>query len=278
MRIATWNVNSLRARVERVVEWVAAAEPDVLCLQETKVADAAFPTAPFAALGYEVAHHGDGQWNGVAVLSRVGLADVRLGFGSQVDGGPAADEAGCRLVAATCADVRVHSVYVPNGREVGSPHFVQKLQWLAALRDLLQTTCRADEPVAVCGDVNVAPSDDDVWDVAALAGATHVTDEERRALRELLDWGLHDVFRQCHDAPGLFSWWDYRGGSFHRRRGMRIDLILLSRPLAERCRFALVDRNARKGPQPSDHAPVLVDVDIDLAPVHPGTTGTGGVT
>jgi exodeoxyribonuclease-3 len=262
LRLVTWNVNSLRARLPRVLDWLASAEPDVVCLQETKVADAAFPTAPFEALGYEVAAHGDGQWNGVALLSRRGLVDVRRGFGTAVPGGPLADAAGCRLVAADCGGVRVHSVYVPNGRQVGSPHFEEKLSWLAALEALLAATCHPEEPVAVCGDMNVAPADDDVWNPAALEGATHVTDAERRALGRLEAWGLVDVVRRCHPEPGLFSWWDYRGGAFHRRRGMRIDLVLVTEPLAARCRLALIDRNARKGPQPSDHAPVLVDLEL----------------
>lgn len=256
MRIATWNVNSLKARLERVTDWLAAAAPDVLCLQETKVADTAFPAMAFQALGYETVHHGDGRWNGVAICSRVGLVDVQAGFGGQpIDG-----TAGCRLLAATCGGVRVHSVYVPNGRSVGSEHFRQKLEWLASLRDLLAGTCRPDEAVAVCGDMNVAPDDRDVWDPAALVGSTHVTPEERAALGALVDWGLVDAFRQLYPEDGLFTWWDYRAGSFHKRQGMRIDLVLLSRPLADRCTWALVDRNARKGQQPSDHAPVLVDV------------------
>ncbi len=255
MRIATWNVNSLKARLDRVTGWMAEARPDVLCLQETKLADAAFPAMAFEALGYESAHHGDGRWNGVAVLSRVGLEDVRRGFD-----GPA-DAAGCRLLAATCGGVRVHSVYVPNGRSVGSEHFEEKLRWFAALRSLLDERCDPADPVVVCGDVNVAPRDSDVWDPAALVGSTHVTPEERAALDEVCAWGLVDAFRLHHADPGLYTWWDYRGGAFHRRQGMRIDLVLLSRPLAERCTWALVDRNERKGQQPSDHAPVLVDVD-----------------
>ncbi len=254
MRIATWNVNSLKARLERVTAWMAEARPDVLCLQETKLADAAFPSAAFEALGYQSAHHGDGQWNGVAVVSRVGLDDVRPGFG-----GPA-DAAGCRLLAATCAGVRVHSVYVPNGRSVGSEHFEEKLRWFAALRELLGSCCSPGDPIAVCGDVNVAPEDHDVWDPAALVGSTHVTVEERQALADLCSWGLVDAFRLHQPDAGIYSWWDYRGGSFHRRQGMRIDLVLVSQPLAERVSWALVDRNERKGAQPSDHAPVLVDI------------------
>lgn len=264
MRIATWNVNSLKARLDRVTEWIEGARPDVLCLQETKLAEAAFPALAFGKLGYRAAHHGDGRWNGVAIVSKVGLTDVNAGF---ADG--AADGAGCRLLAATCGGVRVHSVYVPNGRSVGSEHYEQKLRWLASLHRVVGSTCRPDGAVAVCGDVNVAPDDRDVWDPAALEGATHVTEPERAALGALGEWGMVDAFRLHHPEGGLFSWWDYRGGSFHRRRGMRIDLVLLSRPLAERCTWALVDRNARKGPQPSDHAPVLVDVDVPVLEAAP---------
>ena len=253
LRIATWNVNSLRVRLERVAAWVAQARPDVLCLQETKLSDAAFPSVVFESLGYQVAHHGDGRWNGVAVVSRVGLDDVRPGFD-----GPA-DAAGCRLLAATCAGVRVHSVYVPNGRSVGSEHFEEKLRWFAALRELVGLCCSPDGAVALCGDFNVAPEDQDVWDPAALVGSTHVTPEERKALADLCSWGLVDAFRLHQRDAGLYTWWDYRGGSFHRRQGLRIDLVLVSRPLADRSTWAVVDRNERKGVQPSDHAPVLVD-------------------
>ncbi len=218
------------------------------------MADAAFPSMAFGSLGYEVAHHGDGRWNGVAIASRVGLDDVAVGFDGE------ADADGCRLLAATCGGSRVHSVYVPNGRSVGSEHYAAKLAWLARLRDLLADRCTPDDPVAVCGDFNVAPDDRDVWDPAALVGSTHVTDAEREAVRELEAWGLVDAFRLHYDDGGLFTWWDYRAGNFHKGLGMRIDLVLLSRPLAERCTYALVDRNARKGKLPSDHAPLFVDI------------------
>lgn len=270
MRIATFNVNSLKVRLERVVAWLESARPDVLCLQETKMADSAFPAQRFAELGYEAVHHGDGRWNGVAVLSRVGLADVRAGMD-----GPA-DEAGCRLLAATCGGVRVHCAYVPNGREVGSAHFEEKLRWLASLRDLLDRSCAPGDDVVVCGDMNVAPEDRDVWDPAALVGATHVTLEERRALGHVQAWGLSDALRLHFPQSGLYSWWDYRGGAFHRRQGMRIDLVLLSGGLAERCSWAVVDRNERRGAQPSDHAPVLADVaEVDDGTVRRGATQEG---
>ncbi|MHB1711432.1 MAG: exodeoxyribonuclease III [Acidimicrobiales bacterium] len=255
MRIATWNVNSLTARLPRVEEWIEDAQPDVLCLQETKQTDAAFPGGTFGALGYEAAHYGDGRWNGVAIVSRVGLANISTGMGSHHD------TEGTRLIAADCGGVRVHSVYVPNGRSLDDEHFEAKLAWLARLRQLIAETCDPGEPVAVCGDFNVAPEDRDVWDISQFEGMTHVSRPEREALAALEAWGLVDVFRRLYSEEGLFSWWDYRGGSFHRHRGMRIDLILVTEVLAARTRFALIDRNARKGEKPSDHAPVFIDVE-----------------
>lgn len=262
MRIATWNVNSLRARLPRVEQWIATSEPDVLCLQETKCADDSFPVEAFTALGYESAHHGDGRWNGVAIVSRIGLEDVQAGFADA--GGDSGDE--CRLIAATCGGVRVLSVYVPNGRVVGSEHYVAKLEWLARLRRELASGADPAGALAVCGDFNVAPSDDDVWDIGHFDGATHVTVPEREAVAALLDWGLEDSVRRAHPGEtGPFSWWDYRSGSFHKGWGMRIDLVLVTRALAERLVSAGVDRDARKkGPaaetQPSDHAPVVIDL------------------
>jgi exodeoxyribonuclease III len=259
VRIATWNVNSLTARLPRVEEWIAYAQPDVLCLQETKQADAAFPHGAFAALGYETAHHGDGRWNGVAIASRVGLADISTGLGSDAD-----DAQGNRLVAADCGGVRVLSVYVPNGRSLDdSEHYPAKLAWLRRLRAFLEETSSPDRPVAVCGDFNVAPEDRDVWDPSKFVGATHVSPPEREALANLEAWGLVDVFRRLYDEDGLFSWWDYRAGSFHKHQGMRIDLILVTEMLARTATYGLIDRNARKGQKPSDHTPVLVDVTVD---------------
>jgi len=258
MRIATWNVNSMRARLDRVTEWLRDIRPDVCCFQETKLADDAFPAAAFAELGYEVAHHGDGRWNGVAIASRVGLEDVETGF--RGDAAATAAVAESRLVGATCSGVRVMSVYVPNGRAVGTEHFEAKLDFLRRLRRHLDACCDPSKAVVVCGDFNVAPADIDVFDPAFFVGATHVTPEERAALAEVLGFGLSDVFRACYpDTPRLFTWWDYRAGDFHSGRGMRIDLVLATPVLAEKSTFALVDRNARKGKQPSDHAPVLVD-------------------
>ena len=259
MRIATWNVNSLKARLPRVEEWIAYAQPDVMCLQETKLADAAFPGMAFEALGYEWAHHGDGRWNGVAIVSRVGISDVVAGFSPEAE----AEDAESRLLSATCGGVRISSVYVPNGRSVGTEHYEAKLSWLGALRRHLESTCDPDGHVVVCGDFNVAPDDRDVWDPKRAHGGTHVSEPERQAIKELEAWGLADAFRLQHDEPQLFSWWDYRAGDFHNHRGMRIDLVLVSRPLAERVTFALIDRNARKGKLPSDHAPLIVDLDLE---------------
>jgi exodeoxyribonuclease-3 len=253
VRIATWNVNSLPARLFRIEEWIQYAQPDVLCMQETKLADAAFPHGAFATLGYETAHHGDGRWNGVAIASRVGLSGVSTGMGS-LD-----DAQGPRLIAADCGGVRVLSVYVPNGRSLDSEHYPAKLAWLARLRAVVEESAAPDRPVAVCGDFNVAPEDRDVWDPSKFEGATHVSQPERDALADLEKWGLVDVFRRLYDEGNLFSWWDYRAGSFHKHQGMRIDLILVTEVLARATTYGLIDRNARKGQKPSDHAPVLID-------------------
>jgi exodeoxyribonuclease-3 len=255
VRIATWNVNSLKARLPRVEEWLAECEPDVLCMQETKLADSAFPALTFQALGYDSVHHGEGRWNGVAILSKVGLEQPSSGFGpdDEVFGGEA------RIVSATCGGVRVASVYVPNGRSLDHEQYQFKLDWLARLRAHLEASCKGSDDVVVCGDFNIAPDDRDVWDPAAVHGATHVSEPERAALADLEHWGLEDVFRRHHDEPGLYSWWDYRAGNFHKHLGMRIDLVLASGPLAARSQWALIDRNARKGQLPSDHAPVVVE-------------------
>jgi exodeoxyribonuclease-3 len=256
LRIATWNVNSLTARLPRVEEWIAYASPDVLCMQETKQADAAFPHDAFAALGYETVHHGNGRWNGVAIASRVGLSGVTTGIGSDDD------DQGTRVIAADCGGVRVLSVYVPNGRSLDSEHYPAKLAWLARLRSLLEETTAPDRPVAVCGDFNVAPEDRDVWDPAKFEGMTHVSQPERDALADLQSWGLVDVFRRLYDDDQLFTYWDYRGGSFHRHLGMRIDLILVTEVLADHATYGLIDRNARKGQKPSDHTPVFIDTSV----------------
>ncbi|MDQ6927200.1 MAG: exodeoxyribonuclease III [Actinomycetota bacterium] len=255
MRVATWNVNSLKARLTRVEEWLAYAKPDVLCLQETKLADAAFPAMAFQSLGYDSVHCGQGQWNGVAILSRAGLADVVAGFSG--DDEPPDVEA--RLLWATCGGVRVGTVYVPNGRSVGSSHYDEKLAWLARLRRHVESTGDPTSDLVICGDFNVAPDDRDVWDPTKLHGGTHVSPAEREAIAALQGWGLVDAFRRFYDDAGLYSWWDYRAGDFHQGRGLRIDLVLATKGLADRATFALIDRFARKGKLPSDHAPLLVD-------------------
>lgn len=252
MLLATWNVNSLNARVPRVEQWLAEVQPDVLCLQETKLADEAFPYELFSEHGYEVAHHGQGQWNGVAVASRIGVEDVIDGFADGID--PDID---ARLVSARCGSVRVHSVYVPNGREVGHDHYHYKLSWLGRLREHLEQTVEPDQDVVIAGDWNIAPEDSDVWDRPSFEGLTHVTAEERAALQHVKDWGLVDTFRRRYPEDGLYSYYDYQAGRFHKRQGMRIDYVLASQSLADRSTIDLVDRNARKGKKPSDHAPVL---------------------
>ncbi len=262
MRIATWNVNSLKARLPKVTEWLERREVDVLLMQETKLADDAAPELAFRIAGYELAHHGEGRWNGVAIASRVGLADVERGFGG------VADPDGARFVSATCGGVRVASCYAPNGREVGSEFWLAKLGWFGRLRDWLAGRDPA-EALVLGGDFNVAPADLDVWDPAAFVGATHVTAEERAAFDALLAWGLVDVYRAHHPEGGRFSWWDYRAGSFHKGQGMRIDHLLATRTLAARVTVAEIDREARKNPIPSDHAPVLVEVSDTPVPDAP---------
>jgi exodeoxyribonuclease-3 len=269
MRIATWNVNSVKQRLPRLLAWLDERAPDVVCLQETKLADAAFEELlgeEVAGRGYEFAAHGEGAWNGVAILSRVGLEDVVRGL----EGGPGFPQPEARAVAATCAGVRVFSVYVPNGREPDSDHYRYKLAWLAALRDAVAPDV---ESAAVCGDFNIAPTDADVFDPEAYVGHTHVTAPERAALVDLEALGLDDVVRDRWPSERVFSYWDYRAGMFHRDLGMRIDLILAGAPVAARVQAAWVDRLARKGKGPSDHAPVIVDLDEapdgDVGPVVP---------
>ena len=254
MRIATWNVNSLKARLPRVEAWLVEVAPDIVCLQETKLSDDAFPALAFSALGYDAVHHGEGRWNGVAILSRAGVTDVVDGFAAGIEADPEA-----RLLTATCGSVRVVTVYVPNGRALGHPMYDHKLAWLGRLRRHLDITADPAADIVVCGDFNVAPDDRDVWDPTACHGGTHVSEAERAALAAVAEWGLVDVLRQRHHEPGLFSWWDYRAGNFHRHLGMRIDLLRASATLAERLSWVLIDRNARKGKLPSDHAPVIAE-------------------
>lgn len=252
MLIATWNVNSLNARMPRVEEWLTDMAPDVLCMQETKMTDAQFPSMDFQRLGYDSVHYGQGRWNGVAILSKVGIDDVVFGFDDGADPDPDA-----RIVWATCGGVRVSSVYVPNGRELTNDHYVYKLDWLARLRNHLDAHHDPEELLVILGDWNVAPTDSDVWDPADFVGSTHVSPPERAAIERVKEWGLVDTLRERYPQDGIYSFWDYRNGDFHKRRGMRIDYLLSSPPLAALCEADLVDRNARKGTKPSDHAPVL---------------------
>ncbi|MFI9557359.1 exodeoxyribonuclease III [Nonomuraea endophytica] len=269
MRVATWNVNSVKQRLPRLLPWLDQRRPDVVCLQETKLADQAFADLlgeELARRGYEVAAYGEPRWNGVAILSRAGLEDVVTG----VAGAPGFPHQEARAVAATCGGVRVHSVYVPNGRTPDSDHYQYKLEWLAALREVVRL---GPDEAMVCGDVNIAPADADVFDPAAYEGQTHVTAPERAALAGLRELGLRDVVRERWPEERVFTYWDYRAGMFHKDLGMRIDLVLASGPVAGRVRAAWVDRHARKGTGPSDHAPVIVDLDEapdgDIGPVVP---------
>jgi exodeoxyribonuclease-3 len=261
MRIATWNVNSVPARLPRLLEWLEQIAPDVVCLQETKVPSDGFPVAEVAALGYQTAHHGEGRWNGVAVLSRVGLDDVQPGL-PDGPGFPDPGQQEARTLAATCGPVRVRSVYVPNGRTPQDEHYQYKLRWLGALKAAVTADAVGGRPFAVMGDFNVAPSDADVWDPAAFVGATHVTPDERAALAVLRDIGLSDVIPRIAKGPHPYTYWDYRAGSFHKGMGMRIDLVYANAALSAAVTDAWVDREARKGKGPSDHAPVVVDLDL----------------
>jgi exodeoxyribonuclease-3 len=269
VRITTWNVNSVKQRVPRLLPWLDERRPDVVCLQETKLADDKFAEllgSELEARGYEVAAHGEAAWNGVAILSRVGLDDVVTG----VAGAPGFPHPEARAVAATCDGVRVVSVYVPNGREPDSDHYRYKLAWLSSLRDVLAD---APDSTIVLGDMNIAPTDDDVFDPDAYIGQTHVTPPEREALAAIVDLGLHDIVRDRWPGERVFTYWDYRAGMFHQDLGMRIDLVLATDPVADRVKAAWVDRHARKGKGPSDHAPVIIDLDEapdgDIGPVVP---------
>jgi exodeoxyribonuclease-3 len=269
VRVATWNVNSIKQRMPRFLPWLDQRQPDVVCLQETKLADDAFDELlgkELASRGYAVARHGETQWNGVALLSRVGLEDVVPGLA----GAPGFPHPEARAVSAICAGIRVHSVYVPNGRIPDSEHYHYKLAWLAALGEAVRS---GPEAAMVCGDTNIAPADIDVFDPDAYVGQTHVTAPEREALARLQALGLRDVVRDRWPTERVFTYWDYRAGMFHQDLGMRIDLVLATTPVASRVRAAWVDREARKGSRPSDHAPVIVDLDEapdgDIGPVVP---------
>ena len=290
MRIATWNVNSLKARQEAVERWLERAAPDILLLQETKLTDGDAPVMTFAMAGYQLVHHGEGRWNGVAVAARDGLevSDpvTNFGDGPVRDSGPGGagaevaseddfnpfDEA--RMLAVTVDGLRVVSLYAPNGRIVDSPFYAGKLAWFERLVRWIRETRAAEGSLVLGGDLNVAPTDKDVWDAAAVHGGTHVSEPERAAFRTLLATGVVDGYRAVHDERGRFSWWDYRAGMFHKNLGMRIDHILVSPPVAARIVGAEIDRDARKGPPiPSDHAPMLIDLDATGRPVDPDWEG-----
>jgi exodeoxyribonuclease-3 len=286
MRIATWNVNSLKARAEAVERWIERAAPDVLLLQETKLADDDVPEMAFRMLGYELLHHGEGRWNGVAIASRVGIGDPVTNFGD----GPVRDSSAgaavtvaeddfdpfdeARMVSAVCGGIRFASLYAPNGRVVGSPFYEGKLRWFDRLARWVAETSTPGDALVLGGDLNATPADEDVWDPVKAHGGTHVSEPERAALARLRDWGLADAYRLVQPAPGRFSWWDYRAGMFHRNEGMRIDLLYVSEPVARRVVWAEIDREARKGPPtPSDHAPVVVDLDEGGTPFEAGWDG-----
>ena len=290
MRIATWNVNSLKARQEAVERWLERAAPDVLLIQETKLTDADAPVMPFAMAGYQLVHHGEGRWNGVAIAARNGLSvsDVVTNFGDgpvrdSGPGGAGADAAGeddfnpfdeARMVAATIDGLRIVSLYAPNGRVVDSAFYAGKLAWFERLARWVMETTNPGDSIVLGGDLNIAPTDQDVWDPAAVHGGTHVSEQERSAFRALLGLGLADAYRARHDESGRFSWWDYRAGMFHKNLGMRIDHLLVSPPVARRLVDAEIDRDARKGPPvPSDHAPLLIDLDEPGRRIDPDWSG-----
>jgi exodeoxyribonuclease-3 len=288
MRIATWNVNSLKARLDRVLEWLDRAQPDVLLMQETKLSDDDAPVMPFQMRGYHLVHHGEGRWNGVAVASRMPAdADsivTNFGDGPVRNSGAGAtvsldeedfnpfDEA--RMVSAVVDGIRFVSLYAPNGRVVGSPFYAGKLAWYDRLVNWLGDATSPSDALVVGGDMNIAPTDDDVWDARAVHGGTHVSGQEREAFGELLKWGLVDGYRSKRPEPKRFTWWDYRAGNFHKNLGMRIDHLLLTPPVAQRLVWAEIDREARKGiPIPSDHAPLFVDIDAPGVEIDAGWEG-----
>jgi exodeoxyribonuclease III len=280
MRVATWNVNSLKTRLPKVTWWLERAQPDVLLMQETKLNDAEAPRDELARLGYELFHHGQGGWNGVAIASRTPATDVTTNFGMPLEAPDTPDAPDDeplrepRMIAAVCGGIRFASIYAPNGRTIGSVFYDAKLAWYRRLQRWLEETRRPDEALVVGGDFNVAPTDADVWDPALCHGGTHVSPPERQAFADLLRWGLADGYRRLHEEPDRYSWWDYRAGNFYKNFGMRIDHVLVTRPVAERIVWADIDREARKGkPIPSDHAPVIVDLDSPGQALDTGWTG-----
>jgi exodeoxyribonuclease-3 len=285
MRIATWNVNSLKARLEKVEWWLARAEPDVLLMQETKLTDEDAPVMAFAMAGYDLIHHGEGRWNGVAMAVRqgMGVSDIVTNFGDGPvrNSGPGAGTAAAeedfdpsdeaRMLSAVVDGTRYVCLYAPNGRVVGSPFYEGKLRWFERVRRWLDETRDPSEPLVLGGDLNVAPTDADVWDARAVHGGTHVSEPEREAFGRLLEWGLVDAYRSRRSEPGRFTWWDYRAGNFHKNLGMRIDHLLVTRAVADRVVLAEIDREARKGtPIPSDHAPLFMDLDEPGKPIDAG--------
>jgi exodeoxyribonuclease-3 len=280
MRIATWNVNSLRARLEKVGWWLERASPDVLLMQETKLSDEDVPTGEFARRGYELAHHGEGRWNGVAIASRVGVSDVVKNFAQPLEA-PRTPEVGddqplaeARMISAVCGGVRVTSIYAPNGRSVGSTFYQAKLAWFERLARWLRESQNKEGELVIGGDFNVAPSDADVWNPSACHGGTHVSPEERAAFAALEQWGLVDAYRLHHPEPQRYTWWDYRAGMFHKNFGMRIDHLLVTPSLAKRVIWSEIDREARKGkPIPSDHTPLVIDLDQEGRAFDAGWTG-----
>jgi exodeoxyribonuclease-3 len=273
MRIATWNVNSLKARLDKVLWWLDRAKPDVLLMQETKLADADAPVTTFNQAGYELVHHGEGRWNGVAIASRYSINGVITNFGEPLrmaqtsetgDDEPLAE---ARMLAAECAGLRIICVYAPNGRQIDSPFYEAKLMWFDKLARWINEAVTPETPAVIGGDFNVAPHDIDVWDPRACHGGTHVSEREREAFARLLSAGFVDAYRLHHSEPGRYTWWDYRAGMFHKNFGMRIDHLLVTATLKDRVVWSEIDREARKGkPMPSDHAPVVIDLD---SPGHP---------
>ncbi len=260
LRIASWNVNSIRVRLEHVQRWLREAEPDILCLQETKVTDTEFPSDAFSRAGYDVVHSGQKTYNGVAILSRGPPKDVRIGLEGDE---PGEDR---RFIAATVAGIRIVCCYVPNGKSLDSPSYTQKIQWLHRLRQTLETDCSPQQPLVLCGDFNVARDERDVFDAEKMKNQIHFSEAERAALDEVLGYGLVDSLRETTQEGGLFSWWDYRMGAFRRNRGLRIDYLFITEPLKGRLEAAQIDRTPRGWERPSDHAPVFIDLHL------PGTT------
>lgn len=256
MRIATWNVNSIRARLDHVNDWLREAKPDVLCVQETKVVDSEFPTDTFARLGYETARIGQRSYNGVALISRHPIEQVSFGLFD------ARDSEDARLIAGTILGVRVLSAYVPNGKNLDSPSYPHKLEWLGRLRRTLDETCAPDRPVALAGDFNIARDSRDVFDAEAMAGKIHFSPAEHSALEEVLSFGLEDCFRVKNAEPEHYSWWDYRMGAFRRNRGLRIDYIFGTKKVTENLQAANIDKGPRGWDKPSDHAPVVIDFEL----------------